>query len=140
MKILSAIVCEDIRQEKNNKHFLIGVFGPDISVSAMPGSLVLCYFLQVMLDKERRIPHVEIEVSQEFQDGTTKLLAKGSVDLESRGSAYMMIATPQFTIELEQPCEIRFRLREEGKRWKTALLNSVKVDPNLSGPMTVRTP
>lgn len=140
MKILSAIACEDIRQEKNNKHILIGVFGPDISVSEMPGTIVLRYFVQLLPDELRGTPHFKIEISQKYKNGTKKLIARGSAELQKRESAAMTVATPQIPIQLDQPCEIRFRLREDGKRWKTALVNSVKVDPTLSSPLTTQTP
>jgi len=43
----AVLVCEDVRKEQNNKEILIGVYGSDIHVSALPSNIFLSFWMEV---------------------------------------------------------------------------------------------
>ena len=46
-KVVAAVLCDDIRQEQNSKHILIGVYNGGVIVPNFPAQLVVCWWLQV---------------------------------------------------------------------------------------------
>jgi hypothetical protein len=50
MKIVSTIVCDDIRREINGKDILIGVYSGDIAVPQVPFQLQLAFWVEVSGD------------------------------------------------------------------------------------------
>jgi len=43
----AVLVCDDVRKEQNNKEILIGVYGSDIHVSALPANIFLSFWMEV---------------------------------------------------------------------------------------------
>ena len=133
MKIRSAIVCDDIRQEKNNKHILIGVYASSIRVAELPGALGLSYYAQVEAPEHNIGDELIFEVEGHVidEDGKKKLFIKGKSTVTLVDDVIATIATPVFPIAIESECSLRLRIREVGERWMTALTTKVIYDPSL---------
>jgi hypothetical protein len=47
IKIVTAIICDDIRREQSGKDILIGVYGSGIRVVSLPQFVTLCVWLEI---------------------------------------------------------------------------------------------
>ena len=65
MRLISSVICDDIRNEINGKHTLVGVYGDTIKLgiaeSAIPNlnvniQMKLCFFLTLKKDQNDEIP------------------------------------------------------------------------------------
>lgn len=58
------VVCDDIRQEANNKHSLMGIYGPDVLVEKLPALLPkLCLQVHVRTPTSRPIKTLKVELT-----------------------------------------------------------------------------
>ena len=44
----NVVLCEDIRQEKNNKHILIGVYSGDLIFTSFPAEVRLTFYIEYL--------------------------------------------------------------------------------------------
>jgi hypothetical protein len=142
MKMLCALACDDVRQELNNKHILIGVYGPKIRVNALPGVIGMAYYFQFEAsnDEVGKEITMEVQVIARLNDGSEKKAMSGKFGISFRSEKAALIATPPFAIPMAQEGTVVFQLREQGKRWKTVLSHEVKIDTSLKSAISLLPP
>lgn len=136
IKITSAILCEEVRVEKNNKYMILGVYAADILVSDIPAQTPLCFYV------EFKSPQQEGDMFFRFS-GPGKGVAKLKVHYKKSGVAgadSVAIAAPRMEVVLEQEGVFKLDWSEDGKSWKSLLSRRVIKSPdaiNLSpiGPL-----
>lgn len=133
MKIRSVILCDDIRQEKNNKHILIGVYGPSIRIAEIPGAIPLAYFVQIEASKYNVGDEVsfEVEVRAVYSDNRKNNFLKGGAKVTLIDDVIATLAIPILPAVFEDECEISLRIKEKGKRWVSVISTKVVHDPSL---------
>ena len=108
-KIESVLVCDDIRQEKNGKMILIGVYTGSIVVPTIPAALGLSIWMQARSLEDANTLAVKIEaVSTDPEkssetihelagftssDGKDFILAMGRVPVQIVGAGYLSVQT-----------------------------------------------
>lgn len=112
INIRYAVLCDEARKEDNGKHFLIGVYGPDILVPAMPTTVGIAMVLAIDTD-EPWSGKVAIKVEQ---DNDQRFSAGGSIGLLQSGE--YLIPFPQFPLEIKNDKDLTFSVRIEDADWK----------------------
>lgn len=51
LEFLNALLCEDIRQERNNKYIIIGVYSGDIILQKVPSTVLVSLFVEMKVSK-----------------------------------------------------------------------------------------
>lgn len=124
-KIVTALVCDDVRIEKNNKNILIGVYPDDIVVPNVPMTIRLTLWIRVtnldpnQLDYELR---GFLGKKKKFEGGFQ--IGKPS----ESGSATIVLGP--FPLKIDQVGDFKFDIRIPGGTWKTAIKLPVKVQPS----------
>lgn len=124
-QVVSALVCEDVRIERNGKHLLIGVYPSDIVMGQVPGFLGLMFWIQLGY-LEKREQAFEFKASLAGDDllsGKFTLTPQGEVDRAT-------IPLGQFPIEVVRVGDLKVDVRPEGGRWKNAITIPVRRGPS----------
>lgn len=105
-RVRNAILCNDIRQEINQKYILIGVFTNAIIVSSLPIDLDLALYLEI---EPLTVGEANILINLEI-DG------EPAFDFHLKGNAKELSGTtvpkiPRFVVGLEKECEIAFKIQ-----------------------------
>lgn len=108
--VRAAILCEDIRQEVNNKLILIGVFTGDIVLSEFPGAIALRIYIEYISDKVGEFDFQVIYTLNE--DEKAKVSGKITVHTPE-GSIGMTV--PPVLIEADEPGDLSVLFLIEGQ-------------------------
>jgi len=113
-KVRNVIFCEDIREEKSNKHILIGVFGGDLHVAEFPAFIRLAIFTEIEI-KGDIPPKVYLKISGP-SEGMALMEAEPRVNSEADNLQSIVISTPSFAIQAEAEGVIKVEVGfEEGR-------------------------
>ena len=100
MKILSALICDDVRREDNGKEILIGVYSGSIAIPTIPANITLtawinmeihgpCEFdfeIRVLDPSDRQVVHGKLHVaSSEVHDFTSTVLPPFPINADKEG-------------------------------------------------------
>jgi hypothetical protein len=129
-EVQSAIVCEGIRQEINNKYTLVGVFGHDINIAALPGMLGIALFTELKVNETGDFLS---ELQFNGPDGTSIFSAQIGVHIDRAGHITMPIGP--FPAQIMSEGRHTFRIKFAGSRWvnlKTIsiILNKALIPPS----------
>jgi hypothetical protein len=124
-KILSAIVCDDVRQEKNNKFILIGVYVDKILPSQFPGLIAPMLWLQF---SPTRVGEFSGSVRVRYGK---KVAAEGLIKIAVKKLGVSSITLGNIPVQLHEPGLLEFQMQFEGG-WKT--IKTVAVVPPDSSP------
>ncbi len=129
LKPLSAVVCDEIRREKDGKDIIIGAYGGDILVDIFP--IVLALSLWISLETSG-VGDTKADIR--IANSEKKVLAeiKGIVTVEEcyqRSSLF----SPKVRFQVDKSTELRFQLRIGEGRWKTVVSRNVRLRSS-SGP------
>lgn len=130
MEIHSAIVCDDIRREINNKEILIGVYTGDIIVADFPTMLTLSLWIEASTPEAGPIPvHMRVKIDNNIVGELKAMQA-----LTAAG--YFSLPLPQMQLLVEKPGSIVFEIEGEAGHWRTLKSKNVRkgpiVPPNVS--------
>jgi len=124
-KIANAIICDDIRVERNGKQLIIGVYSSDIVVPEAPALIPIMLWLQID----------DVGSDTEEYDfigtisGTEFVKGKFSVStISSPGRA--TISLGQFPLNIEREGKLKFDIKPaKNGRWKNAISIDLKIRP-----------
>ena len=129
-RVTSAILCDEIRTENNNKLFLIGVYSGEVQVRQFPANLLLSVYIELDgLDVGDH--HLELKVTSPNGEAGIQI---EFVVVEQGPSSFH---TPRLPAVCEGPGSITAELRVNGGSWMRVLHRNVK-SPN--DPVAARTP
>ena len=131
LKVHTALVCDDVRNEANGKQIIIGVYNSDMRMDNFPANVLLTFWLQVG-------PITEDNAVIDFRCTLSgKVITHGAVNFPVQSNHPKNgIAIGPFPIILEKPGTLRFEVK---------LPNSVKwikaIDlPIISTPVPLSLP
>lgn len=96
----NAILCDDIRQEKNNKYILIGVFSGDVVASQFPAALAFSVYAEHVTDGPG---HHDMAIRFSLS-GEHKAEVRARIDMPIAGTATIVL--PPMPIELQAEGEL----------------------------------
>lgn len=126
LDLASAILCEDIRQEKSEKFFLIGVFSGDIFVANIPAELPLALYMPAVARTPGK-SEIQLRYSGPGK-GKAIIIAEIASTAENE---FVTIALPRLSVHLE--CEGTFKIdvSADGKRWKPIVRKKISLKEGL---------
>ena len=125
LTLRNAILCDDVRIEKNNKHILIGVYSGDIVVKELPAKLRLSFYLEFGASEIGDIP-LEIRIT-----GPGKRMGVMKAQFQSMevgGPA--ILVSPQMEIPITEEGTIRVSAAIDKKKWRTILEKKITLNPD----------
>lgn len=126
MKIVNAIICEDVRVENNGKHILIGVFTTDLVTFGDAPTVVLALWFQA----EAFVPG-EAELSIRATLSGETVFSAGAEAILPDNVSRVSFTMPGLPIIVKQSGDLKFELRGGGeKRWKTLVSLPVILNPS----------
>lgn len=126
-KIDRSIMCEDVREEKNGKYTLVGVYVGDIQFSAIPGNIAIAFFLEVSLKRSGKF-EIHFRLSG---PGDHSALIKATVLFgEITGPA--VIATPRIDLLVDQEGDFTMEISSDGANWTTIAAKRISLNPSLA--------
>jgi hypothetical protein len=129
LQIMNVILCEDIRQEKNNKFILIGVYLQEIIAAKFPVVVGLTLWIQYA-------SNVPGTVDTKFRvTFNGQKLVDGDIQIQTLDKKSGAFAIPKMPIRLNEPGELLFEMNF-GKSWKTLkrMAVSLRDSPTLLPP------
>jgi hypothetical protein len=122
--IISAVICEDIRQEASGKFSLAGVLGASIDIAALPATAVIGLYAEVRF-------HELGPVESQFRivDSGDNELLKGTLKLNvpSLDSAPMVLGP--FQLKIVRDGEVRVQWKTEGADWMNVKSVTIRHNP-----------
>lgn len=118
------LFCDDVRQEANGKHILIGVFGTDILPSRLPGVLPLAFYLRIF-GMTKGDHQFKITIATEAGDWQAEIDGKTTVIDDTTASVFPFGAMP---VQIQKPGGIVAKISIDGS------------NPQEIGGITVRAP
>lgn len=132
IKLVQAIVCDDIRCENNGKFMFIGVYLENIILPNMPATIVLALWLRMKIHLLAKTS-LEARIKGSALDGNE--IALPDIDLSEEEmigqSIDIPIIWPKIKLELKKEGEIEIVYREKEGKWKLATKMSIIKASNL---------
>lgn len=133
MKIESAFVCDDVRQEGNGKLIFVGAYSQDILLPMFPVGLSLQVVLCVRFDKRSTF---DLEAEAFIDD---KRLLKGNLKVNNTVEGFGFVHLPLPVPKIDGPGILRVQVREANAKWNEVIKIELKaanpnVHPNNSPP------
>lgn len=127
VKVDYAILCDDIRQEKNGKLILIGIYSGDILLRDFPSNLLLSMLLHGKASADCSIT-IEIRYRVEFENAEPyEVFAKGEMQIKGTEEPNeFYVPLPRVPIEFSGAGNLSVACRIDSKRWKTLLNKNIK--------------
>lgn len=124
--VLNKILCEDVRQEQNNKHILIGVYSGDMLVGELPANVQLSFYLELAFKSPGdQILHLRLSGPGKR---TAELKMAAQVTEIGTPSA---VTSPRFEVLMDQEGVFRLDLSDDGVQWVTLIEKRVIHQPGL---------
>jgi hypothetical protein len=102
---IMAILCEDVREEANKKHTLVGVFAGDIHVPHFPANIRLAAYLVFY-----GFPPGEHDLGGEvFYGGASRLKLEAKAEIPKGDAA--VIVMPSIVLTFEEEGQLEFHVR-----------------------------
>jgi hypothetical protein len=114
INISQAIACDDIRQEINGKHILIGVYSGNLGVPSFPNVIALGFWV---LAKPSQIGDYDVQLRVQDTDG--KEVTRGNMLIHVQKVEDTALVIPSMPIPLSKPGEITLQYREGNGSWRT---------------------
>lgn len=129
MKIDSAFICDDVRQEHNSKLIFIGAYSQDILLQAFPASLSLFIVLCA------RFPFsgpqaIEIEATLNKSP-----ILRGGLTINVGAPGFSLVPIPFPLPQILEPGEMKVRVKAKNIRWHDVATVAIKKQssPSLVG-------
>lgn len=127
LEIQTALLCEDIRQEKSNKFILIGVYAGEILVSALPTKIALCLYISALYDSNEGDGLLWVRLRGPGQGSATmKIGYKPAED-----SKYLTLVTPVLEVALEEEGTLVIETSPDGESWSPMISREVSLREGL---------
>ena len=117
----NAILCEEVRQEKNNKFILLGVFSGDILVEEIPANLGLSFYLEAIIAKPGPT-NLWLKMSGPSEED--EALIEARMEAASAGTA-ATIALPRMDVLMRGEGVFRLSASQDEKDWVTLIEKKV---------------
>ena len=113
-EVVTALLCEQVRQEINNKFTIVGTFSGDVHVASFPAVFLASIYLQLYA-KDAGQFSVELQITSPGKDQPNQLMIALGAEITAPGPT--VVPMPQFPIQSEGPGEITIELRQNGGAW-----------------------
>ena len=124
MRILNAIICDQVRKEDSGKHLLLGVYPIDALVPDFPTTIALVLWMQLDVDRNGKFD-VEFRIQKD-----KKIISSLRATMKVKSHLHpATISLPPVPIQIDGECILSFQIREKNKRWKTVKRLPVKKAP-----------
>ena len=122
-KIANAIICDDVRVERNGKHIIIGVYSGDIVVSETPALVPIMLWLQID-DVGGDAEEYEFNGTMSGVEFVTGKFSVTTSPSPSRAT----ISLGHFPLKIERDGTLKFDIKPaKNGRWKNAVSLDVRV-------------
>lgn len=121
MKIESAFICDDVRQEGNGKFIFIGAYSQDILISSFPTALNLYIVISARFENANG---QEIEIEARLSDQLA-LKGKLTANIAITGFGFLPILIP--LVNIMAPGDLVIRLKADGSKWREVSKISIKL-------------
>ncbi len=129
VKPLSAVICDEVRREKDGKDIIIGAYGGDLLIDSFPLGLALSLWISLETSGTG-VTAFDIRVVNSDKKVLAGLSGEAMVEgFYERSSMF----TPKFRFQVDKSTELRFQLRMGGGRWKTVVSRYVRLRSSI-GP------
>ena len=132
MKIESAFLCDDVRQEGNGKLIFIGAYSQDIIMQSFPVGMNLN---TVLCTKTENSNPINLEVEATLDD---KVMINGKLTANNIIKGFGFLNFPIPLVQILGPGILRVKVRELGERWKEVIKVEIKLAiPAAHSPISI---
>lgn len=119
--VLSVVLCDDVRQENNGKHILIGVYLRSVFVEDFPTNISLTMWIEFTPSEVGEFPG-EIRVIKDDES----VLLRGSVQITTDNLEPVMSVFKNMPLEFQGGGNYSFQWKFGDREWQTVKEFSVR--------------
>ncbi|HEX4736761.1 MAG TPA: hypothetical protein VH331_04280 [Allosphingosinicella sp.] len=135
--INNALLCEDVRQEMNNKFIIIGVFSGDIILPIVPARVAISAYLDGRV-KVRGKNSLHIRYSG--PDPAKEMVIEAAFEA-LHDSQQVTIPLPRGDVLMDQEGEFCIDISDDGNEWVPLIRKRIILDPSINpGPIFSQPP
>jgi uncharacterized protein DUF6941 len=114
-KVHASVVCDDIRQEINNKFMLIGVYNGTVVTPGFPLDMLMTWWIQVFPEK---LGSFELDIQLIKSDNS--ILRAGKFEVELKELEWSSFSLPRLPVQFQSPgrYKLQIKMPDEGQ-WQT---------------------
>jgi hypothetical protein len=128
--VISAVLCEDIRQEISGKFSLAGVFGSGVYVPSLPATLVVGIFAEVSFSEPG-----SFDTDFRVVDPANKVGIKGKMRIVITNKDSAPLGMGPFLLSITKSGDVKVQWKFGGEPWQT--IKSFKVQVNPAAPTNI---
>jgi hypothetical protein len=122
-KVVSAVLCDDIRIEKNDKFLLIGVYAGTVIVPGIPADLNVCWWIQIVPEE---VGKIETDIQVIKDDGSILLRARAAFEVHQKEWSALPIPKTPLRLQSEGNFKLQMKLKTDTD-WTTIYEFDVRV-------------
>ena len=114
-KVVAAVLCDDIRQEQNSKHILIGVYNGGVVVPNFPAEFAVCWWMQILPNEIGKF-EIDVQLVKDNRD----VLLKAGIGFEIHAREWAAMVLPRIPLQLygEGHLQLQMKVHTESN-WTT---------------------
>ncbi len=116
MKVINAVVCDDVRKEATGKHIIIGVYPHDMLVRSFPATIAPALWVQFFVQHRGEVK-IEFRTRVKAQPKKRARFALATFNIEDP-SKMNTLTLPPVPVEINEQGLLLFEVREKDGRWK----------------------
>lgn len=122
LKLLAAVLCDEVRTENNGKHIIIGAYGGDIILPETPVTLPLAVWIsaKVIVSGQAKLD-VQFRVNGTEASGIQTELQSEDLD------AYVGLPMPRVPVKCSAGSTLQVRWRLGEQDWETLVERSIQL-------------
>jgi hypothetical protein len=109
-KVAAVVLCDDIRQEQNNKHILIGVYNGTIVVQEFPAQFQLSWWIQIFPTETGQF-HLDIQLTKDERD----ILLRAGVGYDIREMDWASMVLPRISLQFHGPGKMQLQMKQKSE-------------------------
>ena len=125
LRVITSVICDDIRRESNGKLILIGVYGSGIKVASLPSFVVMSLLLEV---QPTVVGDHELRVRLTGQSNAV-LFESPPVKFSIDAIKFVNVPMVGLPIQIQSPGPIELQISVAGTEWQTIRTLTVEVGP-----------
>ncbi len=119
MKLISAILCDEVRREDTGKFLFIGVYTNDILVRRFPINISLTLWVHLSAPGTEKVG-MEIRIREKGKPQIDLSKGTGNLTVENPDKD-LFISFPTTTVGIAEPTTLVFEIKPHTGRWKKAI-------------------
>jgi hypothetical protein len=125
-RVVTAIICDDVRREWNGKDILIGVYGSGMRVESIPNAVILTVWLEIEAFQQGEL---DLWIRVIGLNDAVIFQPPAAAKLNPQIAGFSHVFVPNILVQIPSTGPLNFQISRDGQIWENIKTINVEVGP-----------